>query len=184
MKHNSLTEALYDSDRYLAYTDGPAAVNENNPINLSEFVFRNPKTGLPLGTGAVQPNYFFEDMFAGGQVLSGLKFLTSSIKGAVWGMRAAKMASQAEYTSTKTAAKHLTEVVKRCENVGQLARPYMNSPLTVQEIMSTRKGTLDATLKGWLKSSVPSTFRESQGIWDLGFNPKTKVIYHSNFTHA
>ena len=96
---------------------------------------------------------------------------------------AAKTVTQAEYTFTKTAAKHLTEVVKRGENAGQLARPYMNSPLTIQEIMSTGKGTLDATFKGGMNWRVPGTFRGSQGIWELGINPKTNVIYHFNFTH-
>jgi len=59
----------------------------------------------------------------------------------------------------------------------------MNSPLTIQEIMSTGKGTLDATFKGGMNWRVPGTFRGSQGIWELGINPKTNVIYHFNFTH-
>lgn len=77
----------------------------------------------------------------------------------------------------------MTEIVIRGENAGQLVRPYMNSPLTIQEIMSTGKGTLDATFKGGMNWRVPSTFRGSQGIWELGINPKTNVIYHFNFTH-
>ncbi|GEM_PF-1985511 len=95
----------------------------------------------------------------------------------------AKVGTQAEYTFTKSAGKHLTEVVKRGENVGQLARPYMKSPLTIQEIMSTGKGIPDAYFKGGMNWRVPSIYRGSQGIWELGINPKTNVIYHFNFTH-
>lgn len=86
------------------------------------------------------------------------------------------------FTFTKSAAKHLTDQVKHGKNAGQLARPYMNSPLTIQEIMSTGKGVPDATFKGGRNWKVPGTFRGSEGIWELGINPKTKVIYHFNFT--
>jgi len=89
----------------------------------------------------------------------------------------------AEYTFTKSAEKHLTEIVTKGANKGQLARPYMNSPLTIQEIMSTGKGTLDATFKGGMNWKVPGTFRGSQGIYELGINPNTNVIYHFNFVH-
>ena len=77
--------------------------------------------------------------------------------------------------------KHLTEVVKHGENVGQLARPYMKSPLTIQEIMSTGKGIPDATFKGGLNWRASGTFRGSQGIWELGINPATNTIYHFLF---
>ncbi|AWG26256.1 DUF6443 domain-containing protein [Flavobacterium kingsejongi] len=87
----------------------------------------------------------------------------------------------AEYTFTKSAGKHLTEVVTKGANKGQLSRPYMNSSLTIQEIMSTGKGSIDATFKGGMNWKVPGTFRGSQGIWELGINPKTSVIYHFNF---
>lgn len=74
-------------------------------------------------------------------------------------------------------------VVQFPENAGQLARPYMKSSLTIQEIMSTGKGIPDATFKGGMNWKVPGTFRGSQGIWELGINPKTNVIYHFNFVH-
>ena len=64
-----------------------------------------------------------------------------------------------------------------------MARPYMNSPLTIQEIMQAGKGIPDATFKGGVNWKVPGVFRGTQGIWELGINPKTKVIYHFNFTH-
>jgi len=86
-----------------------------------------------------------------------------------------------EYTYTQTAGKHLNEMVLRGENAGQLARPYMRSPLTIQEIMSTGKGAPDAFYKGGLNWRAPGVYRGSQGIWELGIHPKTNVIYHFNF---
>jgi len=64
-----------------------------------------------------------------------------------------------------------------------MSRPYMNSNLTIKEIMSTGKGIPDATFKGGMNWKVPGNFRGSQGIWELGVNPKTNVIYHFNFVH-
>jgi hypothetical protein len=73
-------------------------------------------------------------------------------------------------------------VVQHGENAGQLARPYMKSPLTIQKIMSTGQGTPDAFFEGGMNWKVPGMFRGSHGIWELGINPKTNVIYHFNFT--
>ena len=89
--------------------------------------------------------------------------------------------TQAEYTFTKTAAKHLTDVVQRGENAGMLARPYMRSPLTIEEIMKAGKGVPDATFNGGMNWNVSGTFRGSEGTWQLGINAETKVIYHFNF---
>lgn len=85
------------------------------------------------------------------------------------------------FNFTKTAGKHLNEVVKHGPNAGQLARPYMRSPLTIKAIMATGKGIPDATFKSGMNWRVPGTFRGSEGIWELGINPKTNVIYHFNF---
>ena len=41
--------------------------------------------------------------------------------------------------------------------------------------MKTGKGIPDATFKGGFNWKVPGTFRESQGVWELGINPKTKL---------
>ncbi|WP_316803164.1 hypothetical protein [Pedobacter nototheniae] len=91
--------------------------------------------------------------------------------------------SSPEYTFTETAGNHLKEVVKRGMNKGQLTRPYMNSPLTVQEIMVTGPGSADATYLGGVNWRVPGNFRGTNGTWELGINPQTKVIYHFNFTY-
>lgn len=81
-----------------------------------------------------------------------------------------KGATQAtEYTFTKTAAAHIAK------------RPYMNSPLLIQEIMATGKGTVDASFKGGLNWRAAGSYNGSQGIWELGMNPETGVIYHFVF---
>lgn len=106
--------------------------------------------------------------------------------GWIVGKVAGKAVSQAgisEYVYTKTAAKHFSDIVKKGIYKGEMARPYMNSPLTIQEIMQAGKGIPDATFKGGVNRKVPGVFRGTQGIWELGINPKTKVIYHFNFTH-
>ena len=84
---------------------------------------------------------------------------------------------------TKTAAKHLTDVVKKGAHKGKLARPYMNSPLTIQEIMATGKGVPDAYAKGALNFKVSGTFRGSKGTWELVIDPNKNLIYHFNFVH-
>lgn len=88
-----------------------------------------------------------------------------------------------EYTYTQTVTNHFLDIVKKGPYKGELSRPFLNSPLTIQEIMKTGKGIPDATFKGGFNWKVPGTFRESQGVWELGINPKTKVIYHFNFVN-
>ena len=88
-----------------------------------------------------------------------------------------------EYTYTQTVTNHFLDIVKKGPYKGELSRPFLNSPLTIQEIMKTGKGIPDATFKGGFNWKVPGTFRESQGVWELGINPKTKVIYHFDFVN-
>jgi hypothetical protein len=95
--------------------------------------------------------------------------------------RAANSMTNGSVQYTKTAEKHLTEVVIHRENAGRLSRPYMKSPLTIQEIMSTGQGVPDATFPGGLNWRASGTFRGSQGIWELGINPETNTIYHFVF---
>jgi len=75
----------------------------------------------------------------------------------------------AEYTFTKTAAGHLA------------SRSYMNSPLLIREIMATGPGVADASFAGGMNWVVQGTFNGSKGIYQLGINPETKVIYHFLF---
>lgn len=44
-----------------------------------------------------------------------------------------------KFTYSNTVAKHFTEFVKRGPNAGRLSRPYMKSPLTIEEIMAAEK---------------------------------------------
>lgn len=96
---------------------------------------------------------------------------------------AAKTVIQTEYTFTKSVAMHLREMVVHGGSAGQLRRPYMRSSMMVNEIMASGKGVADATFKGGKNWRVPGAFRGSTGIWELGINPKTNVIYHFNFTN-
>lgn len=77
-----------------------------------------------------------------------------------------------EYTLTKTVTNNL------------ITRPYLNSPHTIQNIMSTGKGIPDAFYKGGMNWKVPGSFNGSNGIFELGINPDTKVIYHFLFKTA
>lgn len=92
----------------------------------------------------------------------------------------AKVSSKG-FTYTKSAGNHFGDIVKKGVNKGQMSRPYMNSNLTIKEIMSSGKGIPDATFKGGMNWKAPGNFRGSEGIWQLGVNPETNVIYHFNF---
>lgn len=74
-----------------------------------------------------------------------------------------------EYTLTNTVAKNLA------------TRPFLNSPLLVEEIMATGPDVTDATFAGGMNWVVQGTMNGSKGIYELGVNPETKVIYHFLF---
>lgn len=97
------------------------------------------------------------------------------------GKAGGEVGKQFTYTFTESASRHISEVELSGKFAGLLKRPYMNSPSLIQEIMSAGKGVPDATFKGGMNWKVPGTFRGSQGTWELGINPKTKVIYHFQF---
>jgi hypothetical protein len=77
-----------------------------------------------------------------------------------------------EYTITKTVANNLA------------TRPYINSPSTITNIMKLGKGVRDAYFKGGINYKVPGSFNGSNGIFELGINPETNVIYHFVFKTA
>jgi hypothetical protein len=65
---------------------------------------------------------------------------------------------------TGTNAAHAAE---RLPN-GQLVRPYMTSPNTIEEIMATGAGKADPQgVAGALRWDVPGTFRGNEGAWEL-----------------
>lgn len=74
-----------------------------------------------------------------------------------------------EYTFTNTAATHLSK------------RPYMNSSATIINIMKSGKGVPDIHFKGGVNYKVPGKYGTTKGVWELGINPETNVIYHFLF---
>lgn len=63
------------------------------------------------------------------------------------------------------------------------SRPYINSPLTIQEIEATGKGVPDpGGLPNALRYDVPGTYNGSRGTYQLVIDPKTNTVYHFLFT--
>jgi len=63
------------------------------------------------------------------------------------------------------------------------SRPYINSPLTAQEIINTGAGVADpGGIAGALRFDVPGAFNGSQGFYQLVFQPTTNTIFHFLFT--
>lgn len=83
---------------------------------------------------------------------------------------------------TQTVANHLTDVVKSGVYKGQLARPYLNSTLTVGEIMAAKPPVADPSgIPSAVRWDVPGAFRGSSGTWELVVDSMTKTILHYNF---
>lgn len=79
---------------------------------------------------------------------------------------------------TQTVANHLGDYLKD----GRMARPYMNSPLTIQEVMDGSTPVLDpGGVPGALRWDTPGTFRGSAGTWELVINTDTNTMLHFNF---
>ena len=74
-----------------------------------------------------------------------------------------------QYNITRTVANKLT------------ARPYINSPSTITNVMRSSQGVPDAFFKGGINYTTPGTFNGAQGMYELGINPRTRTIYHFLF---
>ena len=195
-------------DRYVNYYENGGIV-ANKPVNAFDLIASSPKLqNLFLGENSLlseaSKSRLFNGLVARGTdaiarpigeflVWNGAGELGGPLVGQIfgWGAKgltkllgkfAERFAIQ-EYTYTQTVTNHFLDIVKKGPYKGELSRPFLNSPLTIQEIMKTGKGIPDATFKGGFNWKVPGTFRESQGVWELGINPKTKVIYHFNFVN-
>jgi hypothetical protein len=95
---------------------------------------------------------------------------------------AGKALKVGDFRYTKTASKHFAEVVTRGQYKGKLSRPYMGSPITVNEIMASNIPVPDpGGLAGGLRWNVPGRFRGTEGTWELVVDPESKIIYHFNF---
>ena len=71
------------------------------------------------------------------------------------------------YALTRTVANNLA------------TRPYLNSPLTIQEIQATGAGIPDpGGIPGALFFEVPGGFNGSQGTYQLVIDPENNIIYH------
>ena len=58
------------------------------------------------------------------------------------------------------------------------ARPYLNSPNTIDQIIAIGKSIPDpGGIPGALRYDVPGTFRGSNGTWELVVHPETNKIY-------
>ncbi len=87
---------------------------------------------------------------------------------AIWGSAALEATS--EYSLTQTV-----------EN-GVATRPYLNSPLLVQEIESTGLSVPDpGGIPGALRYDVPGSFNGSHGTYELVIHPEENTIYHFLF---
>ena len=194
--------------KYVNYYENGGIV-ANKPVNAFDLIASSPKLqNLFLGENSLLSEASKSRLFNGlvsrgtdaiarpiGEFLvwSGAGELGGPLVGQIfgWGAKgltkllgkfAERFAIQ-EYTYTQTVTNNFMDIVKKGPYKGELSRPFLNSPLTIQEIMKTGKGIPDATFKGGFNWKVPGTFRESQGVWELGINPKTKVIYHFNFVN-
>jgi RHS repeat-associated protein len=132
------------------------------------------------------PGIVLNSIFGSGKGFSKLfirSFVAKAAAGQVRIKLPPKRVTDSGYTYTTTAGKHLTDRAKKGEHANRLSRPFMNYSLVIKEIMSAGKGVPDATFKGGMNWKVPGTFRDNTGIWELGLNPETGVIYHFNFVH-
>lgn len=76
---------------------------------------------------------------------------------------------QGGYSITKTVANNLS------------LRNYIKSPSTIKNIMEVGASTPDKFFKGGINYRAAGALRGKQGVWELGINPKTRVIYHFLF---
>ena len=84
------------------------------------------------------------------------------------------------FTLTKTVANHADEIVTKGPFKGELARPFLKSALTIEEITKAAPGVADpGGVKGALRWDVKGVFRGTEGTWELVM--KDNVVLHLNF---
>ncbi|WP_051044233.1 eCIS core domain-containing protein [Baaleninema simplex] len=80
---------------------------------------------------------------------------------------------------SRTSANHANDVSKQ----GVPTRPYVNSPLTLGEIVGAGNARPDPQgVPGALRWDAPGSFRGSDGVWELVIDQKNKKVLHYNFT--
>lgn len=92
------------------------------------------------------------------------------------------MAASEGFQLTRTVANHLDEVIGSGTFKGEMTRLYINSTLTVREIMAAGKPISDpGGFPGALRWDVPGAFRGKSGVWQLVVHPETDTILHFLF---
>jgi hypothetical protein len=80
-----------------------------------------------------------------------------------------------EWTLDPKVARHIGDISKS----GDLVRPYLNSPMTLREIMAAGKPIADPRgFPGAVRYDVPGAFRGSEGTWELVVQPESKTVLH------
>lgn len=93
--------------------------------------------------------------------------MVNVVRSAIAAGGAAEAVKVGEYTLTRTVAGKLAE------------RPYLNSPLTLREIMAAGKPIPDpGGVAGALRWDVPGAFRGSAGTWELVVDPRSNTVLH------
>jgi hypothetical protein len=79
---------------------------------------------------------------------------------------------------TATVEQHASELTK----AGVLSRPYLQSSLTIQNIISAVQPVTDpGGVEGALRWDAPGTLNGTQGTWELVIDTTTNRILHFNF---
>jgi stage V sporulation protein SpoVS len=140
---------------------------ENSPLGLARNLAPVHAQAEPLQA----PESPLESAFAYGQNVVDNAYATRGIAEAV---------QVGRFKLTQTLANHLGDVVKHGPFKGEAARPFLNSPHTIQEIMSGGRGVADpGGVVGALRWDVAGVFRGSEGTWELVV--KDDLILHFNF---
>lgn len=80
-----------------------------------------------------------------------------------------------KWTLDPKVSRHLTDVSKS----GELVRPYLKSPHTLEQIMKAGKPVADPRgFPGAVRYDVPGAFRGSEGTWELVVHPESKTVLH------
>lgn len=112
------------------------------------------------------------DCAAGGWTLATIG-VTPFGRGITAARGAADIIKIGDYALTRTVAGKLAE------------RPYLNSPLTLREIMAAGRPIPDpGGVAGALRWDVPGTFRGSAGTWELVIDPQSRTVLHWLFKSA
>lgn len=153
-----------------ATTNASALERVQTKTRVWDFSFAHPLNIRPIGSAS--PRTHLENQLASSEPASGSPHAARA---------GAEALQVGRFRLTETVGKHLTDVVKHGANKGELARPYLRSPHTIEQIMKGGKGVPDpGGVPGALRWDVPGTFRGSQGTWELVVD-KSNTILHMNF---